>query len=58
MKKTLRRYLSFRLHSDETSVDAKQLGTAIWKSLLSIYVLVFCRSIVAAITSLPSTRGV
>ena len=37
MKRTLRRYLSFRLHSDDTSVDAKQLGTAIWKNLLSIY---------------------
>lgn len=37
MKKTRRRYLSFCLHSDGSSIDTKQLGTAIWKNLLSIY---------------------
>jgi RNase P/RNase MRP subunit POP5 len=37
VKKTLRRYLSFCLHSDGLSIDAKQLGGAIWKNLLSIY---------------------
>ena len=37
MKKTLRRYLSFYLHSDDLSVNAKQLSTEIWKNLLSIY---------------------
>jgi RNase P/RNase MRP subunit POP5 len=35
--KTRRRYLSFYLHSDGSSIDTKQLSTAIWKNLLSIY---------------------
>ncbi|MHA1965769.1 MAG: Rpp14/Pop5 family protein [Candidatus Thorarchaeota archaeon] len=37
MKKTRRRYLLFLLHSDDTKVDDKKLGTAIWKNLLSLY---------------------
>jgi len=37
MKKTRRRYLSFRLHSDDAKLDDKQLGMAIWKNLLSLY---------------------
>jgi RNase P/RNase MRP subunit POP5 len=37
MKKTRRRYLSFHLHSDSAILDEKQLSTAIWKNLLSLY---------------------
>jgi RNase P/RNase MRP subunit POP5 len=37
MKKTRRRYLSFLLHSDDSKLDDKQLGMAIWKNLLSLY---------------------
>ena len=37
MKKTRRRYLSFLLHSDDSSFDDKKLSTAIWKNLLSLY---------------------
>ena len=38
MKKSRRRYLSFRLHSDGPTIDdEKQLSNAIWKNLLSLY---------------------
>lgn len=37
MKKVRRRYLLFNLHRDDTIIDEKQLGLAIWKSLLSLY---------------------
>ncbi len=37
MKKTRRRYLSFLLHSDDSKLGEKRLGTAIWKNLLSLY---------------------
>nr|KXH72593.1 MAG: hypothetical protein AM325_00755 [Candidatus Thorarchaeota archaeon SMTZ1-45] len=37
MKKNRRRYLSFHLHSDESTLDNKQIGMAIWQSLLSLY---------------------
>ncbi len=38
MKKSRRRYLSFQLHSDgPTLCDEKQLSSAIWKNLLSLY---------------------
>jgi RNase P/RNase MRP subunit POP5 len=37
MKKNRRRYLSFLLHSDDSKLDDKQLGMAIWKNLLSLY---------------------
>ena len=37
MKKTRRRYLSFQIHSDASSIDDKKLGMAIWRNLLSLY---------------------
>ena len=37
MKRTRRRYLSFRLHSESSALDEKQLSTAIWKNLMSLY---------------------
>ena len=37
MKKTRRRYLSFHLHSEKPISDDKQLSTAIWKNLMSLY---------------------
>jgi len=37
MRKNRRRYLSFQIHSDTFSFDEKQIGTAIWKNLLSLY---------------------
>ena len=37
MKKTRRRYLSFHLHSKNSTLDDKQLGSAIWKNLMSLY---------------------
>ena len=37
MKKTRRRYLSFHLHSENFTLDDKQLSTAIWKNLMSLY---------------------
>ncbi|MFW9787888.1 MAG: Rpp14/Pop5 family protein [Candidatus Thorarchaeota archaeon] len=37
MKKTRRRYLLFHLHSDNKSIEDKQLSTAIWKNMLSLY---------------------
>ncbi|MFX1482464.1 MAG: Rpp14/Pop5 family protein [Promethearchaeota archaeon] len=38
MKRGRRRYLSFRLHSEEPLCDGeKQLSNAIWKNLLSLY---------------------
>lgn len=37
MKMTRRRYLSFHLHSENSTLDDKQLSTAIWKNLLSLY---------------------
>lgn len=37
MKKTRRRYLSFYLHSEGSTLDDKQLSTAIWKNLMSLY---------------------
>ncbi|MHA2025438.1 MAG: Rpp14/Pop5 family protein [Candidatus Thorarchaeota archaeon] len=38
MKKSRRRYLSFQLHCDGPSLfDEKQLSSAIWKNLLSLY---------------------
>jgi RNase P/RNase MRP subunit POP5 len=37
MKKVRRRYLLFKLHQQGTQVDDKQLGSALWKSLLSLY---------------------
>ena len=37
MRKTRRRYLLFRLHSEIAVPDDKQIGAAIWKNLLSLY---------------------
>lgn len=37
MKKTRRRYLSFQLHSDGSTLDDRQIGMAIWQNLLSLY---------------------
>jgi len=37
MKKVRKRYLLFKLHQDDTSIEEKQLSMAIWKSLLSLY---------------------
>ena len=37
MKLNRKRYLSFIVHKDGPPVTGKQLSTAIWKSLLSLY---------------------
>jgi len=37
MKKVRRRYLLFNLHREGSAIDEKQLGIALWKSLLSLY---------------------
>jgi RNase P/RNase MRP subunit POP5 len=37
VKRSRRRYLSFYLHSEKTTLDEKQLSTAIWKNMLSLY---------------------
>jgi RNase P/RNase MRP subunit POP5 len=37
MRKNRRRYLSFHLHSEDFTLDDKQVGMAIWQSLLSLY---------------------
>lgn len=37
MKKSRRRYLLFKLHRDDISIEGKELSIAIWKSLLSLY---------------------
>jgi RNase P/RNase MRP subunit POP5 len=37
MKKGRRRYLLFTLHQKGSQIEEKQLGMAIWKSLLSLY---------------------
>ncbi|MGD9395211.1 MAG: Rpp14/Pop5 family protein [Candidatus Thorarchaeota archaeon] len=37
MKRIRRRYLSFYLHSENSALDEKQLSTAIWKNLMSLY---------------------
>ncbi|MFW9961947.1 MAG: Rpp14/Pop5 family protein [Candidatus Sifarchaeia archaeon] len=37
LKKTRRRYLSFHLHSEESKLDNKQIGLAIWQNMLSLY---------------------
>ena len=37
MRRTRRRYLLFHLHSEDSEINGKQLGSAIWKNLLSLY---------------------
>ena len=37
MKNNRRRYLSFKLHSEDSSIEEKHLNLAIWSSLLSLY---------------------
>jgi RNase P/RNase MRP subunit POP5 len=37
MKKSRRRYLSFLLHADDSELNDKRIGTAIWKNLVSLY---------------------
>ncbi len=37
MKSIRRRYLSFKLHSEGSSIDGKHLTLAIWNNLLSLY---------------------
>ena len=37
MKGSRRRYLSFNLYSERPELDDKKLGTAIWKSMLSLF---------------------
>jgi RNase P/RNase MRP subunit POP5 len=37
MKKNRRRYLLFHLHREGQPVSGKHLGSALWKSLLSLY---------------------
>ncbi len=37
MKQNRKRYISFIVHRDGPPVTGKQLNTAIWKSLLSLY---------------------
>ncbi|TFF93721.1 hypothetical protein EU546_05860 [Candidatus Thorarchaeota archaeon] len=37
MKKLRRRYVSFRLHTENKKISEKDLTTSIWNNLLSIY---------------------
>jgi RNase P/RNase MRP subunit POP5 len=37
MRKLRRRYVSFRLHTEDKKISEKDLTTAIWDNLLSIY---------------------
>jgi RNase P/RNase MRP subunit POP5 len=37
VKKNRRRYLSFLLRSEDSKIDDKKLGLAIWQNLLSLY---------------------
>ncbi|MHA1906410.1 MAG: Rpp14/Pop5 family protein [Candidatus Thorarchaeota archaeon] len=37
MKDNRKRYLLFKVHRDGPSFTSKQLGTAIWKNLLSLF---------------------
>ncbi|MFW9974716.1 MAG: Rpp14/Pop5 family protein [Candidatus Thorarchaeota archaeon] len=37
MNKIRRRYLSFYLHSEDAKINDKQIGTAIWENMLSLF---------------------